>query len=61
MGRLYLDGGNEGSGQVGTESRGQGQLADILIFSKGAGNGLLAQQLEARHSVFYANHVQGWS
>lgn len=57
----YLDGGNEGSGQVGTESRGQGQLADVLIFSKGTGNGLLAQQLEAGHSVLYSNHIQGWS
>lgn len=59
--RLYLDSRNEGSGEVGTEARGQGQLADILVFSKGAGDGLLAQQLEAGHPVFYTDHIQGWS
>lgn len=60
-GSLYLDSGNEGSGEVGTESRGQGQLADILVFSKGAGDGLLAQQLEAGHSMFDTDHIEGWS
>lgn len=59
--RLYLDGGDEGSGEVGAEAGGQGQLADILVFSQGAGDGLLAQQLEAGHPVFHPNHIQGWS
>lgn len=61
VGGLYLDGGDEGSGEVGAEARGQGQLADILVFSQGTGDGLLAQQLQARHPVLHTHHVQGWS
>lgn len=60
-GRRYLDSGDEGSGEVGAEARGQSQLADIFVFSQGAGNGLLAQQLQAGHPVLHAYHVQGRS
>jgi hypothetical protein len=59
--RLYLDGRDKGSREVGAEAGGQGQLADILVFSQGAGNGLLAQQLQAGHPMFHTNHIQGWS
>lgn len=60
-GRLYLDGGDEGSGEVGAKAGGQGQLADVLVLSQGAGNGLLAQQLQAGHPVLHTHHVQGRS
>lgn len=56
---LYLDGGDEGSGEVGAEAGGQGQLADVLVLSQRAGDGLLAQQLQAGHPVLHAHHVQG--
>lgn len=58
---LYLDGGDEGSGEVGAEAGGQGQLADVLVLTQGAGDGLLAQQLQAGHPVLHTHHVQGWS
>lgn len=58
---LYLDGGDEGSGEVGAKAGGQRQLADVLVFSQGAGNGLLAEQLQAGHPVLHADHVQGRS
>lgn len=58
-GGLYLDGGDEGSGEVGAETRGQTQLADVLVFSQGTGNRLLAEQLQAGHPVLYSDHVQG--
>lgn len=58
-GGLYLDGGDEGSGEVRAEAGGQCQLADVLVFSQGAGNGLLAQQLQAGHPVLHTDHVQG--
>lgn len=58
---LYLDGGDEGGREVGAKAGGQGQLADVLVFSQGAGDGLLAQQLQAGHAVLHAHHVQGWS
>ena len=60
-GEVYLNSGNEGSGEVGTETRGQGQLVNVLVFSKGAGDGLLAQQLETGHAVLHTNHIQRWS
>lgn len=59
--RLYLDGGDEGSGEVGAKAGWQGQLADVLVFSQGAGDGLLAQQLQAGHTVLHAHHIQGRS
>lgn len=60
-GGLHLDGGGEGSGEVGAKAGGQGQLADILVLAQGAGDGLLAQQLQAGHPVLHAHHIQGWS
>lgn len=59
--KLYLDGGDEGSGEVGAKAGGQGQLADVLVLSQGAGNGLLAEQLQAGHPVLHAYHIQGRS
>ena len=58
---LHLDGGNEGSGEVGAKAGGQGQLVDVLVLAQGAGDGLLAQQLQAGHPVLHAHHVQGRS
>lgn len=60
-GRLYLDGGDEGRGEVGAEARGQGQLAGVLVLPEGTGDGLLAQQLKAGHPVLHTDHVQGWA
>lgn len=57
MDRLYLDGRDEGGGEVRAKAGGQRQLADVLVFSKGAGDGLLAQQLQAGHTVLHAHHI----
>lgn len=54
----YLDRWYEGSGEVRAEPRGQGQLADVLVIPQTAGNGLLAQQLQAGDPVLHSDNVQ---
>lgn len=54
----YLDGGYESTGDVGAEQRGHVQLAHVLLLSQGAGDALLAQELQAGHPVLHAHHVQ---
>lgn len=41
--RWYLDGGDEGCGEVGAKAGRQSQLANILVLTQGAGDGLLTQ------------------
>lgn len=54
----HLDGGYESTCDVGAEQRGHVQLAHVLLLSQGAGDALLAQELQAGHPVLHAHHVQ---
>lgn len=55
---FYLDCWYEGSGEVRAEPRGEGQLADVLVIPQAAGDGLLAQQLQAGDPVLHSDNVQ---
>lgn len=55
---LHLDGGYESGGDVRAEQRGHVELPHVFLFSQGAGDALLAQELEAGHPVLHAHHVQ---
>lgn len=54
----HLDGGYESTGDVGAEQRGHVQFAHVLFLSQGAGDALLAQELQTGHPVLHAHHVQ---
>lgn len=55
---FYLDCWYKGSGKVWAEPRGQGQFADVLVIPQTAGDGLLAQELQAGHPVLDSDNVQ---
>lgn len=57
---LYLDGGYESRGHIGTEQGRHVQLPHISLLSQGAGDTLLAQQLQTGHPVLHTYHVQCW-
>ena len=54
----HLDGGCEGSRDVGAQAGGDDQLGGVLLLPECRGDALLAQQLQAGHAVFHAHHVQ---
>lgn len=55
---MHLDGGYESGGDVRAEQRGHVEFSHILLLSQGAGDALLAQELEAGHPVLHTHHVE---
>ena len=58
---MHLDGGYESAGDIRAQQRGHVQFADVLFLAQGAGDALLAQELEAGHPVLHTHHIQCWS
>ena len=56
--RSYLDGGNKGRSDIGAEQRGHVQFTHVLLLPQSTGDALLAQELQAGHSVLHAHHQQ---
>lgn len=54
----YLDGGCEGGGDVDAEAGWHGELGHVLFLPDGAGDAMLAQQLQAGHPVLHTHYVQ---
>lgn len=55
---MHLDGGYESSGDVRAEQRGHVEFSHILLLAQGAGDALLAQELETGHPVLHTYHVE---
>lgn len=55
---MHLDGGYESTGDIRAEQRGHVQLPHVFLLSQGAGDALLAQELQAGHAVLHPHHVQ---
>lgn len=55
---MHLDGGYESTGDIRAEQRGHVQLPHVFLLSQGAGDALLAQELQAGHPVLHPHHVQ---